>query len=105
MFDPMNADGKRKKVTILECLLRLSIMIGPIIFPYLFLEDDGRWVWGVLWIGVMGPFFAIPLAGEDEREDGTHIFKRLFESVGMLYLGLILLSGLLALLGPGRVNY
>ncbi len=44
----------------------------------------------------------LPIASHDDWEEGTQNFQLIFESVGMVCLGLFALAGLLVLLGGGR---
>ena len=105
MFEPKNPDGSRKKVTLFEVSWRICAIFGPFIFPYMInTSSDGKWVWGVLWIAFFGPFwFCLHDAADDEWEESAKPFKWIFDSIPKLFLGLIILSGLLfVLFGRGR---
>lgn len=92
MFDPKQPDGTRKKVTVLECWVRLSIMIGPIILPPIMSKNDGAWILGVIWLAVLGPIFVTPIADEADWEVGTEIFRSVFTSINYLMLGFAVIA-------------
>ena len=100
MFDPRSSDGRRKKVTLLEILLRLTLMLGPIIYPPL-VSDGDFWdrysiplVWvcfGMpIWIGmiadVQGPL-------ENWRhywEENAQPFRPIMNFIGFVFSGAFL---------------
>ena len=100
MFNLRSSDGRRKKVTLSEILLRLTLMLGPIIYPPL-VSDGDFWdrysiplVWvcfGMpIWIGmiadVQGPL-------ENWRhywEENAQPFRPIMNFIGFVFSGAFL---------------
>lgn len=96
--------SENEKVTILEIYWRLLVIVAPIIGPYLFDASKGaKVVIPAMWLICMGPFFMIPLQNIDMWEDEAKPYYWIFQSIGKIYLGLIIISGAMYFLfGKGR---
>jgi hypothetical protein len=81
-------------------------MMGPIVGPQIYnfniFGEKSHIIIPLLWIVFLGPFWFLPSLNDDEWEEDAKPYKFIFESVGKLLLGLIILSGVLGvLLGSG----
>jgi hypothetical protein len=82
-----------KKVSLVEVWIRLAIIVTPLVGPHLLdLSKGAKVVIPGLWLIFMGPLFLIPLKNLDDWEDNAKPYYPVFQSIGKLYLGLILLS-------------
>lgn len=97
-------EGHGKKVTLFEVSWRLSVMVAPLIAPHILgMGRDEKIVIAGLWLVVMGPVFLMPSLEPKDWEDDAKPFLIIFESIGRLFLVLIILSGVLfVLFGRGR---
>ncbi len=100
----MTAKKSDRRVTVQEVWLRLTIIISPLIGPYLFdMSKTAQVVVPGLWLVCMGPFFLIPTSNFDAWEEDAKPYHWIFQSIAKLYLGLIIISGLMYLFfGRGR---
>jgi hypothetical protein len=96
--------SEEEKVTLLEVYWRLIIIVAPIIGPYLLDASKGaKVVIPAMWLIFMGPLFMIPLQNIDMWEEDAKPYYWIFQSIGKLYLGLIIISAFMYLLfGKGR---
>jgi hypothetical protein len=93
-----------KKVSLFDVFWRLLAMVAPLIAPHILgMERNEKIVIAGLWLAVMGPVFLMPSLNPRDWEDDARPFLIIFESIGRLFLGLIILSGVLfVLFGRGR---
>jgi hypothetical protein len=90
---------ENKKVTQFEVFWRLAIILGPIILPQFI--DFGRkmdFMIPLLWLLFTGPLFFLPSLNIDDWEEDAKPYHWIFNSTWKLFIGLLLLSGLLNIL-------
>lgn len=95
---------EEKKVTLLEVYVRLLLIVTPIVGPYIFDASKGAQVAiPSIWLICMGPFFLIPIQDIDKWEEDAKQYYWIFQSIGKIYLALIIASAFMYLLfGKGR---
>jgi|688.fasta_scaffold2394100_1 hypothetical protein len=93
-----------KKVTLANVYFRLLLIVAPIVGPYIFDASKGaQVVVPALWLICLGPFFLIPIQDIDKWEEDAKKYYWIFQSIGKIYLALIIASAFMYLLfGKGR---
>jgi hypothetical protein len=87
---------KENKVTLLEVLVRLLLIISPVILPQFFAtEKMTKIIIPVIWFVIYGPFFVMPHLNYDQWEDNAKPFFWIFKSIFLIYMALLVGSGLM----------
>ena len=97
--------GTKRKVSLLEVWFRLLIIVAPLIGPFLLdLSKSAKVAIPALWLICMGPIFLLPTKNIEDWEENAKPYYEIFQKIGHLYLGLIILSGIMFVLF-GKTRY